>query len=1124
MADDSDDLIISISTDVATLRRSNKRLEAAMGDTLNKIEKLTSGTSAKMDASFAKGANNMASSMRKVEFASRGAGRAGIDASAAFAKFFAVVGSAKGFQSLVDSSIRMTNSLKVAGLQGDALQGTLNKLYASALRNHAPIEGLTTLYGRAALQQKELGASSSQLITFTDTVGKALRVSGTSASEAEGSLLQLSQALGSGTVHAEEFNSILEGMPALAQAAAKGIKQANGSVAELKNLVINQKISSRALFDGIIAGASDLDTKLQGTGTTIGQAFTDLRTALTRAVGEFNTASGAGKAAVDIIVSAANRLNELNFVKLAGELQGIIAKLNEMGKSYDNLLNSANQSGAGLHDWLMDFSKSINGGKPVINLGGAFSNQPIDIDRLSKEYEERQKHADADELKALQDQLDAANKLQKAMGLPVNNQANIELLRQMDEIRDKTNAAKDAVVSLRDASEKQGPPNLMRFQKKPGFKDELPPASQVDITDPRYAANSKDNAEKLKKTYDDLVQSAKDRNEQIRQEIQLVGKSGAVLDAARVKLQMMQKAQSEGITGDNLKNIQALADAYGKLAQQLAGASMVQGASERNQLLQQEIDLVGKSGVALDTARYKLELLQEAQKNGVNGEALKNIEAQIDAYGRLSETLARVKLSQDLNDQNRLAAMPDRDRQIVTMQRQYGLSEDPNSDTGRAIGQNIDRQANREAVTSFMTDFKDGLVKNGESIGKAFGTALQNALTKQADKLWENLFNKIGNALFPGSPTNLGTTSGTAATGVVGLGATTVGRLISPASISSQPMPAISSAGTTKTSISLARIATSNGLGADVNAKYAQQFQGFIKDLEGTGYKIKSIGGYNYRNIAGTNKLSNHAFGDAIDINPQQNPMGKNLVTDLPSNVGELAAKNGLSWGGAWNSKKDAMHFEVPSSAAALDKLASSAGNATKGLGTFGTGVGQLGQQLTSATSNIFPTAPAASGGGGGVFGWLGGLFGSGSSQFKAASAGKLLPGLFADGGYTGPGGKNTPAGIVHAGEFVVPKHIVDKIGVPALSTMMKGYADGGLVTPGLVSAPTAPALRARSAVNGGNNQPGVLHVQISGASGDEHVRTLVKQGVGEGLNQYNTQQQRGGFGTLQSRFNAQKG
>lgn len=56
----------------------------------------------------------------------------------------------------------------------------------------------------------------------------------------------------------------------------------------------------------------------------------------------------------------------------------------------------------------------------------------------------------------------------------------------------------------------------------------------------------------------------------------------------------------------------------------------------------------------------------------------------------------------------------------------------------------------------------------------------------------------------------------------------------------------------------------------------------------------------------------------------------------------------------------------------------------------------------------------------------------------------------FADGGYTGPGGKYEPAGVVHRGEYVFPQEAVRRIGVPALDAMsagrLPGYAMGGLV------------------------------------------------------------------------------
>lgn len=65
----------------------------------------------------------------------------------------------------------------------------------------------------------------------------------------------------------------------------------------------------------------------------------------------------------------------------------------------------------------------------------------------------------------------------------------------------------------------------------------------------------------------------------------------------------------------------------------------------------------------------------------------------------------------------------------------------------------------------------------------------------------------------------------------------------------------------------------------------------------------------------------------------------------------------------------------------------------------------------------------------------------------------------FADGGYTGPGGKYEPKGVVHGGEYVFSKQAVSKAGVgnlEALHRSLRGYADGGLVAPSvpMVSSP----------------------------------------------------------------------
>ncbi|MFC0243577.1 phage tail tape measure protein [Rhodopseudomonas telluris] len=109
----------------------------------------------------------------------------------------------------------------------------------------------------------------------------------------------------------------------------------------------------------------------------------------------------------------------------------------------------------------------------------------------------------------------------------------------------------------------------------------------------------------------------------------------------------------------------------------------------------------------------------------------------------------------------------------------------------------------------------------------------------------------------------------------------------------------------------LVQITTPSGKKAWVHAAAAESFQGFVNELESSGYKIKDFGGHSYRNKRGGGGLSQHAYGNAIDINRDQNPFTRGgLVTDMPQNVRDLAAKYGLSWGGDWKSVKDAMHFE----------------------------------------------------------------------------------------------------------------------------------------------------------------------------------------------------------------------
>ena len=71
-------------------------------------------------------------------------------------------------------------------------------------------------------------------------------------------------------------------------------------------------------------------------------------------------------------------------------------------------------------------------------------------------------------------------------------------------------------------------------------------------------------------------------------------------------------------------------------------------------------------------------------------------------------------------------------------------------------------------------------------------------------------------------------------------------------------------------------------------------------------------GCYNNRSIRGSTNISNHAFAAAIDIDPDNNPLGAKVGKMSPITI--AAFKNeGWLWGGDYTGRKDWMHFEAVS-------------------------------------------------------------------------------------------------------------------------------------------------------------------------------------------------------------------
>jgi tape measure domain-containing protein len=282
MATDVERLAISLEARVNQFERQLKKAERDLDGSANNIENRAARMSRKVEREVDGMGERMAGSLR--------------GAFAPLAGIIAGALSVEGIRQASDAYTRVQNSLKVAGLEGDALTGTFNELFAIAQRNGTALEPLVGLYSGLAQAQKELNATGSELTQFTEGVSLALRVAGTDAQSASGALLQLRQAMGSGRVSAEEYNSILEGARPVLQAVAAGMVEAGGSVAQLTRLVKDGEVSSEAFFRAFIAGRPLLEDMASRTAPTVSQGIAKIQNAFFKLVGEVDKVSGASTA------------------------------------------------------------------------------------------------------------------------------------------------------------------------------------------------------------------------------------------------------------------------------------------------------------------------------------------------------------------------------------------------------------------------------------------------------------------------------------------------------------------------------------------------------------------------------------------------------------------------------------------------------------------------------------------------------------------------------------------------------------------------------------------------------------------------------------------------------------
>ena len=206
--------------------------------------------------------------------------------------------------SKIDAYTNMSNRLKLVTNSQAELNQALDDTFKIAQNSRAAWDGVIQVYQRFSDNAKTLGINMQKTAELTDTVSKAVAISGASAQAAEAALTQFGQALASGQLRGEELNSILEQTPALAKAIAQGM---GITVGQLRSVAAEGKITGEVLVDALTKARASVNELFSKTDMTIGQSITYLNNELTKFVGEAGKGSGAATAlAVSVKVLAEN--------------------------------------------------------------------------------------------------------------------------------------------------------------------------------------------------------------------------------------------------------------------------------------------------------------------------------------------------------------------------------------------------------------------------------------------------------------------------------------------------------------------------------------------------------------------------------------------------------------------------------------------------------------------------------------------------------------------------------------------------------------------------------------------------------------------------------------------------
>ena len=177
----------------------------------------------------------------------------------------------------LDLSDTLTSTAARLSMMNDGLQTTndlQNMIYQSAERARGSYQATADAVSKLGTMAGDAFASSGEVVAFMEQVNKQFTIAGTSASGMDAAMLQLTQAMGSGVLRGEEYNSILEQAPNIIETIANYLDVPKG---KLKEMAAEGVITADVIKAAMFAAADETNAKFEAMPKTFGQIATSFR-------------------------------------------------------------------------------------------------------------------------------------------------------------------------------------------------------------------------------------------------------------------------------------------------------------------------------------------------------------------------------------------------------------------------------------------------------------------------------------------------------------------------------------------------------------------------------------------------------------------------------------------------------------------------------------------------------------------------------------------------------------------------------------------------------------------------------------------------------------------------------